>query len=120
MAVIDPPLLVLLHPRDAPDVRNQPRLSVHDWRMYQVGEHIHLVGFLENGFTCRVTTPIDAVVAASRQVQTSSGRIYELDGPPAHDIQAMAIIGARLHQLFGAVDSDVTMNYWGAMQAALS
>jgi hypothetical protein len=112
--------IVLCNSRNAPGVDDQPRLQLSDWRMHLVGQHTHLVGFLPNGFTCRVTTPIATVLSASRLVQTSSGRLYELDGPPAHDPLALAVIRARLHQLFGNIDADVTMNYWGAMQAAMS
>lgn len=114
------PIILLSQPRNAPDVRDQPRVLVHEWRMYQVGVHIHLAGFLANRFTCRITTPEGAVNAPSRQVHTDSGRICELVGPPANDFQALAVINARLSQLFGTIDADVTMSYWDNMQAAVS
>ncbi|OYU44346.1 MAG: hypothetical protein CFE44_13450 [Burkholderiales bacterium PBB4] len=117
---MNPLLIVLSNSRCAPGVHDQPRALIQDWRMCQVNGHTHLAGFLANGFTCRVTTAVIAVNTASRQIQTGSGRIYELDGPPTSNIQSLAVINVRLRQLFGTIDADVTMNYWNSMQAAMS
>jgi hypothetical protein len=106
--------------RNAPAVTAQPRVTMLDWRIVRVGHEMHLVGFLENGITCRVTTPIEHLDVSSRQALTASGRIYELMGPPASDPTQLAVMAIRTRQLSLCVDDDLTAETWSAMQAAMS
>lgn len=112
--------LCLSSSRHAPAVSAEPRTSIHAWRILRVGQSTHLAGFLANGVTCRVTTSVIAINMSGREVQTASGRVYELCGPPASDPTQRAVISIRTRQLGLCVDGDLTADTWSAMQAAMS
>ena len=82
--------------KPAPPTAAQPRMSMHDWRIIEFEEEQSLVGFLENGFTCRLTTKIISIDLPAREVRTRSGRLYELLGPPASWPERIAVISARV------------------------
>lgn len=108
-------MVVLTNDRPAPTVAVQPRTSMHDWRIIEFDGGRSLVGFLENGFTCRLTTEIVSIDLCARQVRTRSGRLYELLGPPASEPERLAVIAAHLGASVGSPWIDVTDSAWTAM-----
>ena len=108
-------IVVLTNCRPAPAIEVEPRTSMHDWRIVELDDGRSLVGFLENGFTCRLTTEIVSIDLPARQVRTSSGRLYELLGPPASEPERLAVITAHLVASAGSSWMDVTDSTWTAM-----
>lgn len=111
-------MIVLANMRDAPPVGAQPRVPLFDWRIVAIGEERHLIGFLCNGVTCRITTAVEALNHAGREARTRSKRIYEIYGPPAHDAHALAVIATRISQSLPGGSIDITDVEWAAMLAA--
>lgn len=109
-------IVVLTNSRPAPPIEVQPRTSMHEWRIIEFVDGRSLVGFLENGFTCRLTTEIVSIDLSARQVRTSSGRLYELLGPPASQPERLAVIAAHLVASVGSHWMDVTDSAWTAMR----
>ena len=112
MVVVD---LLLTNHRLAPSVQSQPVVSIRRWRIVTTasGEE-HLTGLLENGYTWRVTSPVVEFKASARRIWTSSGRQYELVGPPAIDGADVIVIAAQL-LINGLVDTENTSEiYWQA------
>ena len=89
-------IVMLTNSRQAPPIEVQPRTSMHHWRIIEFDDGRSLVGFLANGFTCRLTTEIASIDLPARQVRTRSGRLYELLGPPASQPEQIAVIAAHL------------------------
>ena len=110
--------IVLTNFRNAPAVASQPRMALYQWRVVALDGVEILVGFLENGYTCRVTTGIESINLSGREVRTRSGRLYELTGPPSSDPVSLMVIAARLAMLRPATSTDVTEGIWAAMCAA--
>ena len=110
--------IVLTNFRNAPAIAAQPRMALYQWRVAALDGVEILVGFLENGYTCRVTTQIASVRLPSREIQTQSGRLYELIGPPASDPVSLSVIAERLAMLRPATITDVTEGVWAVMCAA--
>ena len=108
-------IVVLFNSRPAPPIEVQPRTSMHDWRIIEFDDWRSLVGFLENRFTCRLTTEIDSMDLPARQVRTRSGRLYELFGPPACEPERLAVIAAYVVASVGSPWIDVTDSAWTAM-----
>ena len=101
--------------RAAPHTTVQPRMSMYDWRIIEFDEQNALVGFLENGFTCRLTTQIASIELPARELRTQSGRLYELIGPPASDTERLASIAARVALSVHSPWLDITDAVWVAM-----
>ena len=82
----------LVRVRPAPIVADQPRVIITRWRIYQCcdGER-YLAGIIAQTDRLRVTTAVTQVIAAYRIVVTASGRLYELNGPPA-DCDAIQMV----------------------------
>ena len=110
--------IVLTNFRNAPAIVAQPRMALYQWRVVALDGVEILVGFLENGYTCRVATGIASISLPSREIQTQSGRLYELIGPPASDPVSLMVIAGRLAMLRSATSTDVTEGIWAAMCAA--
>lgn len=108
-------IVVLTNSRPAPPIEVQPRASMHDWRIIEIDGERSLVGFLENGFTCRLTTEIVSIDLPAREVWTRSGRLYELLGPPASQPERIAVIAAHVVASVGSRWIDVTDDTWVAM-----
>lgn len=108
-------IVVLTNSRPAPPIAVQPRTSMHDWRIIEFDGERSLVGFLENGFTCRLTTEIVSIDLPARQVRTRSGRLYGLLGPPASQPERIAVIAAHVLASAGSPWMDVTESTWIAM-----
>lgn len=114
---MSPFLVLMAADRHAPPVQDQSRVQLRSWRIVQMEQDLLLVGFLENGITCRLTSSIDRLDPVGREVTTQSGRLYELLGPPTQDDAHLAAIRARL-LLAGCVGAfDVTDHLWSAMQS---
>lgn len=107
--------ILLTNFRPAPSTSTQSQVSIHDWRIIQLAERQVLVGFLENGLTCRVTTNIASIEFVAREVQTSSGRLYQLLGPPACEPERLAVIAVRVALSARPPYLDVTDGVWTAM-----
>ena len=110
--------IVLTNFRNAAPIVAQPRMALYQWRVVALDDVEILVDFLENGYTCRVTTGIASINLPSREIQTQSGRLYELIGPPASDPVSLMVIAGRLAMLRPATSTDVTEGVWAAMCAA--
>ena len=115
---MEPGSVVLTNLRLAPPVTTQPRVSLCDWRFVECEGQRVLVGFLENGITCRMTTSITSIDFAGREVRTQSGRKYELFGPPASTPQLRAVIALRVALSVRTHVLDVTGELWMAMLKA--
>lgn len=107
--------VVLTNHRSAPPITIQPQTSMYAWRIIEFDDARLLVGLLENGFTCRLTTEIVSIDFSARQVRTSSGRLYELLGPPASDSERLTVITAYLVTSIGFCWTDTTDSVWTAM-----
>lgn len=112
--------IVLANFREAPPASTQSRALIHDWRIIQFDEGRTLVGFLENGFTCRITTAIVSIDIPGREVRTSSGRLYELLGPPACEPERLAVIAVYVALSLQSPSLDVTGGVWDAMCKAIA
>lgn len=107
--------VVLTNLRPAPSAEAQPRVSMHDWRVIEFDGEQSLVGFLQNGLTCRLTTEITSIDFPARELRTRSGRLYELLGPPACQPEQLAVIAAHVTASIGSPWTDVTNDTWAAM-----
>lgn len=111
--------------RMAPPVQLQEMVMIREWRLVELrnGTCV-LVGVVgpstspTSPVTYRMSSPIAAADAATRTMQTASGRVYQLIGPPALDRPAREMILRRL-LLAGHGDAeDVTEPIWQAIEAA--
>lgn len=104
------PGLRLVNRRNAPSVEEEPHSLLIQWRVVMsAGRHIHLIGFLLERPTIRLTTPV--VSLWEREAITTSGRRYTLVREPAKDEEARALIELRAIEL-GPGWRDVTDFYW--------
>lgn len=111
--------------RLAPPVQLQGGTAIREWRIVELRTgNCVLVGVVgesarpDGPITYRVSSPIAAADAKTRRLQTASGRIYRLEGPPALDRLAREMILRRL-LLAGQADAeDVTEPIWQAIEAA--
>lgn len=108
--------MVITNFRLAPSTMSQPRLPLFNWRIIECHGLQNLVGFLENGITCRLTTEIAFINVIAREVRTQSGRQYDLLGPPASDPDLLSVIAVRVMVCVSTYHSDVTDEIWDAMQ----
>jgi hypothetical protein len=104
------PGLRIVNRRPAPSVEEQPDMQLIQWRVLISGSHhIHLIGFLLERPTIRLTTAVLSLW--EREAITSSGRHYTLVGEPGEDGEARALIELRAIEL-GPGWRDVTAFYW--------
>lgn len=86
MSSPEPMRIAVANERDAPDSEAQPRILAHSWRLIRKpAGTLHLVTLGEVSDAqeaVRVTSAISAVDRGRVIVTTSSGRQYELAGPP--------------------------------------
>ena len=115
---MEPGSVMMTNLRLAPPVTSQPRIALRDWRLVECDGQRVLVGFLENGITCRMTTEISSIDFAGREVRTQSGREYELFGPPASTPELRATIALRVALSTHSHSVDVTDDVWAAMLKA--
>ena len=110
------PGLLIVNRRAAPPVEQQPHMELVQWRVLMSGNgDIHLIGFLLERPTIRLTT---AVVSLWKcEAITSSGRHYTLVGAPSEDEHARALIEMRAIELMPAW-CDVTDFYWPQQEGA--
>ncbi len=66
-------------------VKRQPRLTLERWRIFLVENNWHVVAWCVESQDGRVTSPLASFDAARRLATTTTGRIYELAGPPGDD-----------------------------------
>lgn len=72
----------------AADVNTQPDLNLVNWRVMQLGDIRHFVGYCPENREGRVSTAIKAFDPVTRQGITASGRVYALRGPAGFDADA--------------------------------
>ena len=106
--------------RQAPSIESQPRMRIFEWRIVEFVDGAVLVGLLENGFTCRMTTLIERIDYKRREVTTQSGRIYELGGMPATNSVSGKITTARIKLEGPRFRRDATSKHWAARRRAAS
>lgn len=83
---VAPEFLVMTNLRVAPSVSQQPSVEVDAWRVIELPDGERFLICVPRGTqTLRTTTCINRVNAASRIVETHSGRIYHLECPPMSD-----------------------------------
>lgn len=111
-----PASLAFANERDALPVEAQPRVQVHSWRLIRTPSgKLHLAtlrDLSDQRGTVRVTSPISAVDRDGRVVTTSSGREYELMGPPEErEIEREVLLAGAVR--LGMGDAvDVTVFAW--------
>ena len=89
----------------AADVAEWPTVELVQWRVMQTAAGTsHLIGCETVGFKGRVSSAIDSVNPVTGHVRTSSGREYELRGPPGFH-PAAEYVWSRWCQLNQVVDS---------------
>lgn len=111
--------LILLYtpPRDAPPVEAQPAAYLKSWRLVQVqDDSVRLVG-VTDGNTYRLTSPVIHIDVTCRVVSTSSGRQYQLVGPPAITQQERTLIAGRIALNGLVVSDDASEALWSRMLA---
>jgi hypothetical protein len=75
--------MYVLDVRPAPQVSDQPRVTLTDWCVFRSGDDRFLAGVLANGTTMRCTTAVRTMDPFTKIWVTSSGRRYETTGSPA-------------------------------------
>jgi hypothetical protein len=99
-------------------VPEQPELVLKRWRAYEVEDLRFLVGWNATDGEGRVSTYVASFDPALRRVETGSGRVYKLSGPPGHDNDA-DYTWTRWKRMHGVSDvRDVTDEVWSAILAA--
>ena len=112
------PGLLIVNRRAAPPVAEQPHMELVQWRVFMRSNgDIHLIGFLLERPTIRLTTAV--VSFWKREAITSSGRRYTLVGAPSEDGHARALIEMWAVELLPAW-RDVTAFYWQRQDGASS
>ena len=104
--------------RLAPKVEEQPTVRMLHWRIFEVDGDLRVLGWIKEGPTTRMTSPLRALLPTTRQVITHSGRIYEMDQPPTEDTERLVIILARLAAERILVTNDRSYEVWSAMVQA--
>ncbi len=104
--------------RDAPPVKDQPRVEVLSWRAVETpaGE-LYLMMFREAGVV-RNTSAVVSVDAGRRLLTTSSGREYVLHGPPEEEAVAKGMLHANAVRIGLASARDVSDRLWHQLQEA--
>ncbi len=94
-----------------PDVSVQPEVSLVRWRVVEVqttDQQIerHFIGYNVAGREGRVSTAIQEIDFAARRGISLSGRVYDLVGPPGHDLDGEWVWEhwARVNQVTNEVD----------------
>jgi hypothetical protein len=102
--------------RPAPLASQQPRVRICEWRIVRTHQALYLVGAVavnQEVLTYRISSAIEHVDVTSRQVRTSSGRVYEIEGPPASEIGFVRLLDARLAEAGLGHAVDVSAAVWG-------
>jgi hypothetical protein len=104
----------------APSVTDQPSMDLWFWRVIEDGNRgRHLFGNLPGTERCRMTTEIIDVDLAQRRWVTSSGRVYRTHDVPGEEIESDLLSFLAWHHKLPGDPTDVTAEFWRAMQAAL-
>lgn len=70
-------------------VSRQPQLTLTDWRVMQLHDgDRHLVGYCIENREGRVSSVVRKFDAAARALETGTGRVYRLSGPPGRSADA--------------------------------
>jgi hypothetical protein len=102
---------------NAPPVKEQPHVELTDWAILEVdGGDRHLAGLHTRQTKIRLTTAIASFLAASRLIQTQSGRSYELLGAPTDDpILRLAIVAHAIRSGV-TVTADASSEFWDTIR----
>jgi len=78
-------------------VSEEPAVVITGWFVVRMPTgYCHLAGRNARAHESRVTTAVVSLGPEERQVVTTSGRLYELVGPPGRDLDAMWVVGSWL------------------------
>ncbi len=104
--------------RDAPSVTEQPVVQVNSWRVVEAKNgNRHLAAVLDRG-PLRTTSPIATFNPATAELTTTSGRKYELLGPPEARQPQLALLAANVARV-GLSDSvDISDTLWQSIEGA--
>lgn len=84
---------MIISVRDAASIAQEPREHLQQWRIFTLANgDRHFCGVRANGTTVRVSSRIVMFDAADQSGMTSSGRIYQLEGPSGN----LAHLGAAV------------------------
>jgi hypothetical protein len=114
---------LFLRTRPAPPVQLQDVTSIRQWRVVRLREGaVVLVGVVatpSNGLlTVRVSSPISVVGNLARAVQTTSGRRYSLQGPPARNARMRKLLTRWLADCGHGDAVDTTEGLWRQTESA--
>lgn len=100
----------------APEVAEQPRVWLNDWRVIRDGEqNLYLFGLQPESTKLRMTTAIQAVDYRKRTWITASGRRYVTGMEPGANLTPeLLALAVGMHGLPG-VCIDVTDGVWAEM-----
>lgn len=125
--------VVLFIERFAPEVEEQPRVEMTDWRIVKLPKTgrqgfdaegvLVLVGYPAGKTSLRITSPFrpDAINFATRMLLSGSGRVYMLTTPPFSQGECAELWeNFRLHLAINGIrtDADVSDDIWAAMLQA--
>ena len=97
-----------------PSVKKQPEVKLGRWQVARLNDGDRLIGFHIEWREGRVSTPVTQFDPSTRQCVTQSGRRYELVGPPGFDPDGRHVYNSAYS---GVSATDVTNEYWSAIQA---
>ena len=95
----------------------QASITLRDWKIIEVDGNAkrfgrHFVGYNEEDGEGRVSSKIAEFDPAQRRGRTSSGRVYQLEGPPGSNDDADYVLsvwlrlhGAAKHRVLEAIDA---------------
>ena len=75
--------MMIISARDAASVAKEPREHLQQWRIFTLANgDRHFCGVRANGTTVRVSSKIVMFNSDDQNGMTTTGRIYQLEGPP--------------------------------------
>ncbi|MFG6449104.1 hypothetical protein ACG0Z6_12770 [Roseateles sp. BYS180W] len=106
---------VLANVRDPSPVEEQPHVPLKWWRMLRTPEgDFHILALLDCG-SCRITSAIEGLNVRERSAITTSGRTYELGGPPVEqELVLLMLMTVAAHNGLGE-SVDVSEDMWTRM-----
>jgi len=91
------------------DIAQQPNLTLVDWRVIETNkEERHFIGQCLESIGGRVSSAIQDFDQKSMRGVTRSGRVYQLQGPPGMDPDAIYVLNAWLRVNKVEMTKDVT------------
>lgn len=99
-------------------VNEQPELTLKNWSTKEIknplGHAQVLVGYCLENREGRTSRPVVNIDLTSMRVTTESGRVYQLIGPPGHDLDAEYVFRRWCHINEVSHFTDVSADLWRA------